>query len=356
VISFTTAELANTLGARLQGDGARILAGLKGLAEAGNQDLSFLARADYAELLQSSRAGAILIKAPDVHLAPEGSVCLIVEDPYLSFARALALFHPEERETRRGIHPSAVVDESARLAEDCWVGPCCVVEAGVSIGPGTVLEASCFVGKGVVIGANCQLRAGVQLRHGSKLGNRVLVQNGSIVGSEGFGFVPQGDKPPEKIPQVGGVLIEDDVEIGANCCIDRGTMEDTILRRGVKLDNLIQIAHNVEVGAGTVMAAQSGVAGSTKVGSACMIGGGVSITGHATIGDGVKLGGRSAVMGSIAQGRVYAGNPARPHREFLAQSAALKHLPEMVRQMRRLERQLKAQGLLPGEEEKAKKA
>lgn len=337
--SFRAKELAERLGVGLQGNEDLLLTGLKGLSEAGPSELSFLARATYRDKLAASRAGALLLRPEDAAAAPDSCVLLLTDDPYLAFARALSLFHPAPRETRHGVHPSAIADKSAQIDPQAWIGPHVVIEAGAVIGAGTVLEALCFVEAGVRIGRDCLIRSGCQLRRGTVIGDRVLIQNGSVLGSEGFGFAPRADGPPEKIPQVGGVLIEDDVEIGANCCVDRGTMEDTIIRRNAKLDNLIQIAHNVEVGAGTVIAGQTGIAGSTKIGKGALIGGAASIIGHVTIGDGVRIGGRSGVIGSIEAGCSVAGFPARPYREFLLQTAALQKLPATIRRLRRLEEQ-----------------
>jgi UDP-3-O-[3-hydroxymyristoyl] glucosamine N-acyltransferase len=341
VAGLRLAELAQRLGAAPAGDPERLLSGVRGLDEAGPDDLSFLANPHYRHLLPGTRAGAVLLRGEDRALCPAASAALVVEDPYLAFARAMQLFHPQDAQATWGVHPSAVVDPDAVLHAESWIGPLVVVGAGARVGRGSRLLGPGSLGAGAVVGEDCLVHAGCHIRERCVLGDRVLLQNGVVVGSEGFGFAPTPEGGSLKIPQTGRVLIEDDVEIGANTCLDRGTMGDTVVRRGARLDNLIQIAHNVEVGPGTLMAAQSGVAGSTRIGAACRVGGAVSITGHVRVGDRVQIGGRSAVIGSIGDDRVYAGFPARPHRDFLQQSAALARLPELVRRVRELERELR---------------
>ena len=339
MVEFSLSELAGKLGAALEGDPSRRLCGVQGLEEAGDRDLSFLANARYRPSLALTRAGAVLLRAEDRPLCPAGSAALVVEDPYLAFARAMQLFHPQAAPATWGVHASAVIAPGARVDPESWVGPLVVIEEGVEVGRGTRLLGQTTLYTGARIGRDCLIHSGCHVREHCVLGDRVLLQNGVVVGSEGFGFAP-APEGAVKIPQVGRVIIEDDVEIGANCCLDRGTMGDTIIRRGARLDNLIQIAHNVEVGPGTLMAAQTGVAGSTRIGAGCRVGGASSIIGHVSIGDRVQIGGRSGVTGSIPDDRVYAGFPARPHRDFLLQSAALARLPELARRVRELEKEL----------------
>jgi UDP-3-O-[3-hydroxymyristoyl] glucosamine N-acyltransferase len=336
---WTLAQLAEHLGAEAVGDPARVLRGVRGLEEAGPAELSFLANPRYREQVGSSQAGALLLRPADRELLPAGCAALLLDDPYLGFAAAMQLFHPDVATRAYGRHVAAVVSPEARVHEETWLGPGVVVEAGATIGRGTRLEGLSWVGAGAEIGEDCLIRSGCHIRERCVLGNRVVLQSGVVVGSDGFGFAPvKGGSI--KIPQTGRVVIEDDVEVGANTCLDRGTMGDTLIRRGVRLDNLIQIAHNVEVGEGTLIAAQTGVAGSTHIGAACLIGGAAAITGHARVGDRVQIGGNSGVTGSIPDDRIYAGFPARPHREFLQQSAALARLPELMKTVKQLERRL----------------
>jgi len=338
--SFTLQDLATRLALGLEGDASRVVHGVKGLDEAGPGDLSFLANARYRDRVPGTRAGVLILREEDRGICPQGTACLISPEPYLAFARAMQLFHPPALPEGWGIHSSCVVSPTARVHADTWLGPGVVVEDDVEIGAGCRLLGRSTVHRGVRMGRDCLIHSGCTLREHSVLGDRVLLQNGVVVGSEGFGFAPLPEGGSLKIPQAGRVIIEDDVEVGANTCLDRGTMGDTILRRGARLDNLIQIAHNVEVGEGTLMAAQCGVAGSTRIGAQCRIGGASAITGHAHIGDRVQIGGGSGVTGSVPDDRTYAGFPARPHREFLQQQAALARLPELQNRVRQLERAL----------------
>jgi UDP-3-O-[3-hydroxymyristoyl] glucosamine N-acyltransferase len=340
--AFTLRELATHLGVELEGDASLLLRGVQGLDEAGPGELSFLANTRYRERLPHTRAGAVLLRPEDRPLCPASTACLISPEPYLAFARAMQLFHPPALPEGWGVHASCVIAPGARIHPETWLGPGVVVEEDVEIGAGSRLLGRTTLHRGVRLGRDCLVHSGCTLREHSVLGDRVLLQNGVVVGSEGFGFAPLPEGGSLKIPQAGRVVIEDDVEVGANTCLDRGTMGDTIIRRGARLDNLIQIAHNVEVGPGTLMAAQCGVAGSTRIGANCRIGGASAITGHAVVGDRVQIGGGSGVTGSVPDDRIYAGFPARPHREFLQQQAALARLPRLQEQVRQLEQALNA--------------
>jgi UDP-3-O-[3-hydroxymyristoyl] glucosamine N-acyltransferase len=332
-------ELAERLGARLDGDPELRIQAVRGLDEAGPLDLSFLANPRYRDQLATTRAGAVLLRHEDATSRPAGCAALLTEDPYAAFARALQLFHPDAAPGGWGRHPAAVVSPEARVHEETWLGPGVVVEAGAEIAAGCRLEGLIWVGRDARLGEGCRIHSGAQIRERCVLGNRVVLQSGVVVGSDGFGFAPVAGGSV-KVPQTGRVLIEDDVEVGANTCLDRGTLGDTVVRRGARLDNLIQVAHNVEIGEGTLMAAQCGVAGSTHIGARCLIGGGAHFAGHISVGDQVQLGGNSGVTGTIPGGRTYAGFPARPHREFLAQQAALARLPELLKTVRDLEKRL----------------
>lgn len=345
--SFTLADLAQRLGVVPEGDPARRLSGLRPLDEAGAEELSFLANPHYRDLLATTRAGAVLLRPEDLAPLPSGCAALLTPDPYLAFARAQLLFHPPAPLPGWGRHPSAVVEEGAEVHPETWLGPFTHVAAGAAIGRGTRLLGLSAVSAGARIGEDCLIHSGCQIREDCVLGDRVLLQNGVVIGAEGFGFAPLPGGGSLKVPQTGRVVIEDEVEIGANTCVDRGTMGDTVIRRGARLDNLIQIAHNVQVGPGTLIAAQSGIAGSTRLGADCRIGGACAINGHIRLGDRVQVGGNSGVTGSVPDDRVYAGFPARPYRDFLAQSAALAHLPGLVKRVRELERRLAATGEAP---------
>lgn len=302
----------------------RELHGVATLAEAGPDEVSFLANPRYKEVLQASRAGAVLVRERDRDGVPEGTVALVCEDPYGLLPELIRVFHPEPA-WGSGVAASAMVDPGARIAGNARIETGTIIEAGVEIGAGSRIGPGCVIEAGAVIGENCLLHARVVVGRDCRLGNRVVVQAGAIVGSDGFGFAPTASGL-RKIPQVGNVVIEDDVEIGANTTVDRATFGSTRIRRGAKLDNLIQVAHNVEIGPFTVIAAQTGVSGSTRIGGGCMIGGQVGITGHLRIGDGVRIGAQSGVMRDVADGGVISGSPAIPHRTWLRSVATLERL------------------------------
>ncbi len=338
--TFRLAELAERLGLKYTGDGERQITGPAGLEKATAEHLSFLANPRYQDLVTQTHAGAVLILEDVAPLLPTSCAALISNDPYLDFARALELFHPVPVDERHGSHASAVIDASAQVDPTAWIGPHCIVEADVVIGAHTRLIGNCVLYAGVQIGSHCLLHGGVQVREACRLGNRVVLQNGAVIGAEGFGFAPDGNGGYRKIPQAGIVILEDDVEVGANTCIDRATMEATVVAAGSKLDNLVQLGHNVRVGRGTVIAAQTGIAGSATIGAGVQLGGQVAVNGHIQLGDGVRVGGNSGVVSAQPAGAQVAGFPAVEVREFLRISAAMPKLPELLRRVKRLERSL----------------
>lgn len=315
--------IVGQLGGQLIGSPEAQVQRLAPLQSAGPEDISFLSHARYRTQLESSQAGVVIL-APAMKEAAQGRrACILCEDPYLYFARLTRLWraqHPMPARPR--IHPSAVVDTTAQLAQDVVIGPLCVVEAGASIGSGTVLHSRVTVG------------------HGCHLGERCIVHPGVVIGADGFGFAPhQGHW--EKIEQLGAVCIGNDVEIGANTCIDRGALEDTVIEDGVKLDNLIQIGHNVHVGAHTAMAGCVGVAGSAKIGAHCTVGGGAVVLGHLTLADGVHVSAASVVTRSILKPGQYTGMfPIDENAQWEKNAASLKQLARMRERVRALEQQL----------------
>jgi UDP-3-O-[3-hydroxymyristoyl] glucosamine N-acyltransferase len=303
--------------------GASCRARLTPLHSAGPDDISFLSQARYRSQLETSLAGAVIL-APEMQAMAQGrTACILTPDPYLYFSRLTRLWrvqHPLP--VRARIHPSAVVDPLAVVAPDAVIGPLCVVEAGAEIGSATVLHSRVTVGHGCRIGARCIVHAGV------------------VIGADGFGFAPhQGHW--EKIEQLGAVRIGNDVEIGANTCIDRGALEDTVIEDGVKLDNLIQIGHNVHVGAHTAMAGCAGVAGSAKIGAHCTVGGGAVVLGHLTLADGVHVSAASVVTRSILQPGHYTGMfPLDENSQWEKNAASLKQLSRLRDRVRQLEQQI----------------
>ena len=326
--SFALHELAERFGLTLRGDVVSTrVRGVGTLAGAGPEQVAFLANAAYRKQLAECRAGVVVVRADEADHCPVP--CLIASDPYASFARIAALFEPVAA-TSSGIHPSAVISELARISEQALIGPLVcigertIIEAGAMIGPGCVIGDDCVVGAGSVLAARVTLVTRV------RLGQRVRIHSGAVLGADGFGLAMDAGHWL-KVPQLGGVVIGDDCEIGANTCIDRGAIEDTVLEEDVRLDNLIQIAHNVVIGAHTAMAGCVAVAGSTRIGRYCLIGGGVGIVGHIEICDRVTVTARTLVTHSIQlPGEYSSGTPMQASRDWRRNAARFKKLDKQL--------------------------
>ena len=329
--------LAERIGCRLDGDGAIDVAAIRALDEAGPADLTFLTDAKRVALVSTSRAAAVIL--PDSAPAVDRPA-LRTPNPHLALARALAELHPAAR-VAAGIHPSAMVAADARVDAGASIGPLCVISSGAEIGAGTVLDAQVFVGANVRIGRDSRIFPHVTLREGTQLGARVTVHAGAVIGADGFGYAREGARYV-KIPQIGRVVLEDDVEIGANVTIDRATLGATRIGRGTKIDNLVQIAHNVQVGEDTVIVAQVGIAGSSQIGSRVTLAGQVGVVDHVRIGDDVVVGAQAGVANDIPPRTVALGSPAVPHLEFKRQLAATARLPLLGKTLRALEERLRA--------------
>lgn len=321
-------ELAELLDGRLQGaNPSAEIDGVSTLQEATVSEASFLANMKYRADLADSKAGVILVSS-EVGEEIDRAV-LVVDNPYLAFARLQRHFHPAPVASGNR-HASAVIDPGALLADDVDVGAQAVIGRGVRIGKGSIIGAGCVIEENAEIGEHCLLHSRAVISHGCILGDRVILQPGAIIGSDGFGYAWTG-REHLKIPQTGRVVIADDVEIGANSCVDRGALGDTVIGQGVKLDNLIQIGHNVEVGALSIMASQVGISGSTKIGMGCQIGGQVGMAGHLKVGDAAQIAAKAGVIGDLEGGVSYAGFPAIPHRMWLKMSVAMNRLPELLK-------------------------
>ncbi len=336
--AFRIAELAERFGLELRGDGAQTIHGVATLAAATPAQLSFLANPHYRAQLASSAAGCVVLRAED---APaRAGACLVAADPYVAFARIAALFERTPAPAA-GIHPSAVVAPGARVAPGASIGPLSVIEDGAVVEDGAVLGPQCLVGPDCTVGAQSRLVARVTLVTRVTLGRRVLVHPGAVIGADGFGLAFDRDRWL-KVPQLGGVRIGDDCEIGANTTIDRGALEDTVLEEDVRLDNQIQIAHNVVIGAHTAMAGCAAVAGSTTLGRYCLIGGGAGILGHLRVADRVTIAARSLITHSISAAGEYAsGVPFQNRREWRRNAARFKQLDELARRLQALEKDRK---------------
>jgi UDP-3-O-[3-hydroxymyristoyl] glucosamine N-acyltransferase len=329
-------EVVARFGGDLAGDGSLLINGIGTLDEAGPRQLTFLANPKYRARLRSTHAGAVIVAADAAADCPGAHI--VTPQPYLYFARVAQWLHPRPIPPA-GVHPTAVVDSAVPAGAS--IGANVRVDAGVIIGDGVVIEANCSVGSGCCIGSDSWLGANVTVYPGCRIGQRAIIHSGAVIGSDGFGFARENDGSWVKIPQIGAVAIGDDVEIGANTTIDRGALEDTVIEDGVKLDNQIQIAHNVRIGAHTAMAGCVGVAGSARIGRRCTVGGAAVILGHLTIADDVNVSAGTLVGKSIPQAGTYTGTvPFLEHREWLRNFARLRHLDGLADKIRALELRL----------------
>ncbi len=322
---FLLADLAALGGARLlrPEDGARRFADVAPLESAGPQDVSFFDNPRYVDSFMSSRAGAVFVAEKWIAKAPPGMALLIARDPYQAYACAAQAFYPPPA-PRPGRAPSAIVDPAAVVPEDCEIAPHVVIEARARLGRGCRIGANTVIGAGVEIGEDCRIGANVTLSH-CLIGCRVLLHPGVRIGQEGFGFAPD-PAGPVKVPQLGRVVIGDDVEIGANSAIDRGSGRDTVIGAGTMIDNLVQIGHNVVIGRCCVLAGQVGIAGSTKLDDFVMIGGQGGLAGHLHIGSNARIAAKSGVMRDVPAGMTVCGSPATPLTAFMRQTAVLQRL------------------------------
>ena len=327
-------ELAVAIGAQLRGDPERTVERIATLQAADAIAVSFLANRRYRRFLTTTRAAAVILSDSDVEACP--TAALVMANPYLGYARAASILTPPPLPAQ-GVHATAWVGDGARIHATAWVGPHAVIEAGAEVGPNAAIGPGCVVGEGATLGAGTRLVANVTICRGVRLGERVLVHPGAVIGADGFGLANDAGVWV-KIPQLGSVVVGDDVEIGANTTIDRGALEDTVIEDGVKLDNQIQIGHNCHIGAHTAIAGCTGIAGSTHIGQRCMIGGGVGISGHVEICDDVVLSGRSVVHQSIKEPGMYAsGMPLQPQELWLRNLPRYRQLDELAKRVKRLE-------------------
>ena len=329
-------DLAARLDCRLDGDGDIDIARVAGIHDAGSGDVTFLANPKYAKALAATRASAVIL-----HTGGPAAPCATLRspEPYLAFARAVGLLGPDDRPAA-GVHPMTAVAADARLGTDVSIGPFVVIGAGATIGDRTVVYPNVTIGPGVRIGDDCVVHANVSIRERVSIGHRVIVQDGVVLGGDGYGFVRRGDGTHEKIPQVADVVIEDDVEIGANTTVDRPAVGETRIKAGAKIDNLVQIAHGVTIGRNALMAAQVGISGSTTIGDDVIFGGQVGVGGHLTIGKGAIAVGQSGVTNSLEPGARVAGYPAIDNQTWRRASVLFKHLPELKKRIDALEAEI----------------
>jgi UDP-3-O-[3-hydroxymyristoyl] glucosamine N-acyltransferase len=331
----TLKELADYLGGTVLGDENCRINGLAPLETAGVDKITFLANPKYASKVATTGAGAVL-------MAPGGEGfgrnVIEVADPYLSFAKLLTLFYVQPH-AARGVMPAACIGTGVTLGENITIYPGAIIGDNVSIGDGCVIHPGAVIYNGVTVGDGSTVHANAVIRERCCLGKRCVIQPGAVIGSDGFGYAPDGSSY-YPIPQIGIVILEDDVEIGANTCIDRAAIEVTLIRRGTKLDNLVQIAHNCQIGEDCMIVSQVGISGSAKIGNHVTLAGQVGVAGHLTIGDNVIVGAQSGVPGSLPANAGYSGSPVLPHKEWLKSMAVVAHLPALKKTVAALEKRI----------------
>lgn len=339
-MEFTAATIAGFLNGEIEGDPETIVNTIAKIEEGHKGALSFLANPKYEHYLYTTESSIVLVNKGFVPSAKVNSTLIRVDNAYESFASLLQLVD-QARPRKKGIHPAAIIEPSAVTGADVYIGPYAYVGDNCIVGDNAAVYPHVYIGDNTRIGKNCILYSGVKIYHDCIVGEGCTIHAGTIIGSDGFGFAPQSETEFMKIPQIGNVIIEDHVEIGANVAIDRATMGSTIIRKGVKLDNLIQIGHNVEIGENCVMAGQTGIAGSTKVGKNCMFAGQVGIAGHLKIANGTKIGAKAGVAGDIKEeNSIVIGIPAIEHKQFLRSSVIFRKLPELKAKVDTLEKEL----------------
>lgn len=337
-LTMTAAELAEATGGKLIGDAATVVHAIAPLDRAGPEELSFLASAKYAPLLEETGAGVVLITPDLKEMAGKPRARIIVDNPHEALLALIPrLYRPVVHPT--GIHPAARIGRNVMVGDDVCIEAGAVVEDDVLIGDRTWIATHTVVGVGTKLGDDCQIHPHVSIYPHSRLGNRVVVHSGVRIGSDGFGYVQKdvgGHMAHVKIPHIGRAIIGNDVEIGANTCIDRGSVDDTVIGAGTKIDNLVHIAHNVRIGKVCLILAQAAIAGSTRVEDGVVIAGQAGIAGHLSIGSGVQIGAQAGVISDVPAGETWSGYPARPHKESLRASAAMLKLPDMLKRIEQL--------------------
>lgn len=336
-MTFSALQIAQLINGKVEGDAAVSVNSFGKIEEAGKGQLSFLANPKYEDYLYTTNASVIIINDGFVLRQSVPATLIRVADAYTAFATLLAKYQEIMQQQLSGIQQPSYIAKTAVYGQQVFIGAFAYLGEHVKVGNNTKIYPNTFIGDKVTIGDNCIIHAGVKIYHDCVLGNNVTVHAGTVIGSDGFGFAPQADGSFKKVPQIGNVVIEDHVEIGANATIDRATIGSTLIKSGAKLDNLIQIAHNVEIGNSTVIAAQAGVSGSTKIGKGVMIGGQVGIVGHIQIGDGARINAQSGVSKSLEPGKAVTGSPAYDYTAALRSQAVNRKLPELEKRVKELE-------------------
>ncbi len=336
-MTFPAAQIAFLINGKVEGDTQVSVNSFGKIEEATEGQLAFLANPKYEEYLYSTKASVIIVNESQELKQPVKATLIRVPDAYSAFATLLSKYQEIVQQQLTGVQEPSYISKSVKYGDNVFIGAFAYLGENVRVGNNTKIYPNAYLGNNVVIGENTIIHPGVRIYHDCKVGNNVTIHAGTVIGSDGFGFAPQADGSFKKVPQIGNVVIEDNVEIGANATIDRATIGSTLIKSGAKLDNLIQIAHNVEVGHSTVIAAQAGVSGSTKIGSGVMIGGQAGIVGHIQLGDGAKVNAQSGVSKSLEPGKAVTGSPAYDYTSSLRSQAIFRNLPEMEKRLKELE-------------------
>ena len=340
-MEFSVKQIAELVGGKVEGNPDAPLQIFDKIETAGPKALTFLSNLKYSSHLYSSNAGAVLVSNDFVPSKPVNVTLIRVPDPYAALAQLMRMVDELTRQRPQGVEQPSFVAEGVEVPQDAYIGAFAYVAKGVKLGQRVQIYPQAYIGANVEIDDDTIIYPGAKIYHGCKIGKRCIVHSGAVIGADGFGFAPMADGRYSKIPQLGNVVIADDVEVGANTTIDRATMGHTIISQGAKLDNLIQVAHNVEIGSNTVMASQVGVAGSSKVGSNCMIGGQVGIAGHISVGDKVTIGAQSGIPSSVPSDKTIMGYPAIESHQWLRQNVYLKRLPDIFNRITEIEKIIK---------------
>ena len=340
-MEFSANQIAALVNGTVEGDGEATVNTFAKIEEGHPGALSFLANPKYSHFLYTSKSSVVLVSRTFELEHPVSATLIRVDDPYATVASLMSMVAEMTTRRKTGIEQPCHIAGGVEVPAGAYIGAFAYIGQGVKLGQGVQIHPQAYVGDGVEIGDKAIIYAGVKIYPGCKIGAGCIIHSGAVIGADGFGFAPLPDGTYSKIPQLGNVVLEDNVEIGANTTVDRATMGSTRVRKGTKLDNLIQVAHNVEIGENTVMAAQAGVAGSTKIGSHCMVGGQVGFAGHIHVGDRVEIGAQSGIPGDVASGSRMMGYPAVDARDFMRQAVYVKQLGALVNRVAELEKQLK---------------
>jgi UDP-3-O-[3-hydroxymyristoyl] glucosamine N-acyltransferase len=340
-MTFTAAQIALLINGTIEGDPSASVNSFGKIEEAGEGQLSFLANPKYEDYIYTTKASVIIINEGFQLKQPVQAALIRVADAYTAFATLLSKYQEIMQQQLSGVQEPSYIAKTAVYGQQVFIGAFAYLGEKVKVGNNTKIYPGAFIGDNVSVGNNCIIHPGVKIYHDCVIGNNVIIHAGTVIGSDGFGFAPQADGSFKKVPQIGNVVIQDNVEIGANATIDRATIGSTLIKSGAKLDNLIQIAHNVEIGNSTVIAAQAGVSGSTKIGNGVMIGGQAGIVGHIQLGDGAKVNAQSGVSKSIDPGKAVTGSPAYDYTAALRSQAVTRKLPELEKRVKELEALIK---------------